>query len=88
MENQKRGQSRLVEIQTRQPGSRLVTMLVYLRKSKHMTQQDIADMTGMQKASVDRIEGKRYTPTIEMLLKYMACLGMKIDFLLKERNET
>ena len=85
MDNQTEDERRLVEVQSRNLSDRLVTELVYLRKSKKLTQQDIADMTGMQRANVARIEGKRYTPTIEVLLKYASCLGMELDFILKEK---
>ena len=65
----------------------VVDILVELRKQKHMTQQDIADATGMQRANVARIEGKRYTPTIDVLMRYAKCLGMEIKVSLKEKGE-
>lgn len=85
MDNQTKDEIRLVEVQSKNVSDRLVTELVYLRKSKKLTQQDIADRTGMQRANVARIEGKRYTPTIEVLLKYASSLGMELDFILKEK---
>ena len=65
----------------------VVDMLVDLRKQKHMTQQDIADVTGMQRANIARIECKRYTPTIDVLMRYAKCLGMEIAVSLKEKGE-
>ena len=77
---------RLVEIQTKQLSDRLVTESVYLRESKNMTQQDIADMMGIPKGNVARIERRIYTPTIETLLKYAACLDMRLEFVLKKKE--
>lgn len=63
----------------------LVEQLIALRKEQHMTQQDIADATGMQRANVARIEGRRYTPTLDVLMRYAKCLGMEIEITLKKK---
>lgn len=75
----------IIQIQVRQTSNNLVTRLVEVRKSMNMTQQDIADKTGMERANIARIESKKYTPTIDVLVRYAACLGMDIDFVLKEK---
>ena len=47
----------VVETRGKQVCNKVVDELVALRKEKHMTQQDIADATGMKRANFGREEG-------------------------------
>ena len=67
--------------------NRLVDEMVELRKQKRMTQQDIANATGMKRANVARVEGKKFTPTIDVLMRYAECLGMEVELSLVEKKE-
>ena len=51
-----------------------------------MTQQDIADATGIQRANIARIEGKKHAVTLESLVKYANCLNMELRLELRERE--
>ncbi len=69
----------VVETRTKSVCNKAVDELVALRKAKHMTQQDIADATGMKRANVARVEGKKFTPTVDVLMRYAECLGAEVE---------
>lgn len=73
----------IIEVENRNPTDDVVDLLVQLRKENHMSQQNIADITGMQRANIARIEGKKYTPTIDVLVRYARCFGKEIRITLK-----
>ena len=59
---------------------------IAIRKKRGITQQQIADYTGMQRTNVVRIESGRYLPTLEVLVKLAAALDMDLEVKLVERN--
>ena len=69
----------LLEGQIRKISDEFVDELILCRKSKKLTQQDIADRSGMKRENISRIENKKNTPTIDVLYKYAECLGMKMQ---------
>ena len=76
-----------VEAYTRMVSDQLVGELIAIRKSRKLTQQDVADAVGMPRGNISRIERKLYTPTLGVLMKYADCLGLKIDLSLAEKTE-
>lgn len=61
----------------------IVEELIRLRKEHNMSQQDIADMTGMKRPNIARIESCKYTPTVDVLVRYAKCFDKKIEISLK-----
>lgn len=78
--------SLLIETETRRTSDILVDQLIQKRKELHLTQQDIADATGIKRPNIARIEGKRYTPTLEVLNRYADCLGMRVELTLEQKD--
>ena len=76
----------IVETRGKNMSDGVVDQLIALRKASRMTQQDIADATGMKRANVARIEGKRYVPTIEVLVRYAECLGVELEMHVVEKK--
>lgn len=74
------------EIEVKKVSDDIVGRLVSYRKKLHMTQQDIANATGIQRANVARLEGKKHAVTLESLVKYANCLNMDLCLELKERK--
>lgn len=68
----------IVESQKRVLGEEIVKELVCERKRLGLTQQDIADMTGMKAPNVTRVEGCKFTPTLEVLERYAKAVGKQI----------
>lgn len=77
----------VVETRGKSVCNKVVDELVALRKAKHMTQQDIADATGMKRANVARVEGKKFTPTIDVLMRYAECLGAEVEMRVVEKDK-
>ena len=74
------------EIEVKKVSDNIVDRLISYRKQLHMTQQDIADATGIQRANIARIEGKKHAVTLESLVKYANCLNMELCLDLRERS--
>ena len=73
------------EIEVKKVSDNIVDRLVSYRKQLCMTQQDIADATGMQRANIARIEGKKHAVTLESLVKYANCMNMEVCVELREK---
>jgi len=56
--------------------------LIVRRKKLGLTQQDIAERTGMQRPNISRVESGRLTPSLEVLIKLAGSMGLElqIDF--------
>lgn len=66
----------------------IVDRLITCRKELNMTQQDVADVTMMQRANIARIESKRREASLESLIKYAESLHMQLRMNLeKEKKE-
>lgn len=74
----------LIEQQTKRLSDDIVDQLVVYRKRLKLTQQDVADATGMKRANIARIEGKKYAATLESLMKYAQCMNLKLTLQLEE----
>lgn len=51
-----------------------------LRKSKNLTQQQLAEKTGIEKGQISRIENGKYNLTLATINKIAAALGAKVNF--------
>lgn len=61
--------------------------LIAERKRQDLTQQDIADRTGMKTPNVTRIESCKFTPTLEVLERYARAVGKELHFELVDIKE-
>ena len=52
-----------------------------------LTQQDIADRTGMKTPNVTRVESCKFTPTLDVLERYAMAVGKKLSFKLDDIDE-
>ena len=68
----------IIESQKRVIGQEIIKELVYERKRLGLTQQDIADKTGMKAPNVTRVEGCKFTPALDVLERYAQAVGKKI----------
>lgn len=62
----------------------VVDQLIARRKELKMTQQDVANMTGIQRANVARIELKKNEASLDSLVKIADSVGMKLSIKLEE----
>lgn len=79
-----------IEQEAKQMNDEIVERLIAYRKHLRLTQQDIADATGIQRANIARIEGKKGMASLESLKKYARSLGLELWFEMgrKERPDT
>lgn len=74
-----------IEVKTKKMNDNIVDKLISYRKKLNMTQQDVADITGIKRANIARIESKRHAITLESLMKYANCLNCDLHIELQER---
>ena len=72
--------SLLMEAQDRTLAKSIVCELVAERKRLGLTQQDIADRTGMKAPNVTRVESCKFTPSLDVLERYAMAVGKKLRF--------
>ncbi|SFB22769.1 UDPglucose 6-dehydrogenase [Acetitomaculum ruminis DSM 5522] len=65
----------------------LASTIVTNRKKKKITQAQLADMTGIHRAMIGRIENEDYIPTIDQLQKLAEVLDFDIIELFKEEKK-
>ncbi len=51
-----------------------------LRKSKNLTQEQLAEKTGIEKGQISRIENGKYNLTLATISKIATALGAKVNF--------
>lgn len=57
----------------------IIRQFVQCRKGQKMTQADVARRTGIPRTNITRFESGRYNPSLEMMVKIAAALGMKVQ---------
>ena len=65
----------------------VVQSLVDERIKQGVTQQEIAELTGMQAPNITRIESCRHTTSLKVLMKYAEALGKQISIDIKDKEE-
>ncbi|MFI3212162.1 MAG: helix-turn-helix transcriptional regulator [Eubacteriales bacterium] len=75
-------------LKTRQRDVRLdaITKLIQIRKNKKMTQQDLAEVTGIRRPNIARIEKGNYNPTLDMIVRMADGLNLDVELIFKERE--
>lgn len=71
----------------KQINDELVDRLIAYRKELRMTQQDVSDATGIQRANIARLEGKKNIASLESLQKYASSIGMELKIELVGREK-
>lgn len=59
---------------------RIGQRIAELRKEKGMSQQVLADQTGLQRPHLTRLEAGKYGVTIDVLSQIANVLGKRVDF--------
>ncbi|MBQ6844157.1 MAG: helix-turn-helix transcriptional regulator [Agathobacter sp.] len=74
----------LIERNSKHITDDIVDQLVAYRKKMKMTQQDIADATGIKRANVTRIELKKNEASLDSLVRIAGSMGLKLNITLEE----
>jgi len=75
-------------IETEQKDSRKDVAALYVRsrKEKGLTQAELARRAGIPRTNITRFESGDYNPSLEMMVRIAAALGMKLQIELAERT--
>ncbi len=57
-----------------------------VRKDKGMTQQQVADVSGVKRPNIARLEGGKHSPTVDMLFRVADSMGMDLEICLVDRD--
>ena len=73
------GNKILIETQQRDMKQRLADQYVRMRKDKKMTQEQVSRRSGIPRSNIARFESGRYNPSLELMVKMAAAMGMKLQ---------
>ncbi len=76
----------IVEAQKNRVKDRIIDQYVALRKEKGLSQEKIANITGIARTNIVRIEAKKNVPTIEVLVKLADAIDMELDIKFVEKT--
>lgn len=66
------------EYEAIQPEMEIIRALIKARKEQHITQKQLADITGINQADISKLENGNRNPTLNMLKKLADGLGMTL----------
>ena len=61
-----------------QPEYDIIQAMIDARKSQHMTQKELSEATGITQADISRIENGTRNPSLEMVKRLAAGMGMQL----------
>lgn len=80
--------SYLIETQKNKIKNRVIDQYIAIRKEKGLSQEKIANLTGIARTNIIRIEAKRNVPTIEVLAKLAEALDMELEVRFVQKRES
>lgn len=69
-----------------EPEFQVIRMMIEARKTCHLTQQQLADRTGIDRADISKLENGNANPTLKMLKRLADGMDMilKVEFIPKK----
>lgn len=61
--------------------------LVYLRKQKNWSQQELSDQVGVQVTHISRLENGKSQPSVELLRKIAQAFAVTMDYMVDEEAD-
>ena len=77
----------VIQRRTQESSSQIIKELVEERHRQRLTQQEVADMTGILPSNLARFESGTRIPTLVVLEKYAAALGKRIELRLSDEEQ-
>ena len=68
----------LIEKDSKRITDKIVERLIAYRKQLKLTQQDIADATGIKRANIARLELKKNEASLDSLVRYAKSMGLDL----------
>ena len=76
----------LIETQQKKMKEDVAQQYISARKALKLTQEDIANKSGIKRPNITRFERGDYNPTIDMLVKGAASMGKKLEINLVDKE--
>ena len=76
-----------IQTNVQKESSELIQELVKERHRQKLTQQDMADITGVRTSNLARFEGGKRVPTLVMLEKYAKARGKHIEIRICDKEK-
>lgn len=74
----------IIETNQNKAKNNLAKMYAECRKSKRITQEELAKRAGISRTNITRFEGGDYNPSVEMLVKIANAMDMNVNIELEE----
>ena len=78
----------LIEKDSKRVSDDIVDQLIAYRKKLKLTQQDIADATGIKRANIARIELKKNAASLDSIVRYAKSMKLELSIKLVEEFDT
>lgn len=75
----------LIEVQQKDIRKNVIEQYVRCRKEKKLTQEQLAQRTGISRPNISRFESGNYNPSLEMMVRIAEALGMNLNIKLESR---
>ena len=75
----------LIEVQQKDVRNHVIEQYVKCRKEKKMTQEQLAQRTGISRPNISRFESGNYNPSLEMMVRIAEALEMNFNISLESR---
>lgn len=73
------GNKIIIETQQREMKQNLADQYVRMRKEIKMTQEQVSRRSGIPRSNIARFESGRYNPSLELMVKMAAAMGLKVQ---------
>ena len=77
----------LIEAEQKSARQSVVEQYVRCRKTQGITQEELAKMAGVPRSNITRFESGNYNPSLEMMVRIAAALGMTLQVQLTAKEK-
>ena len=76
----------LIEVEQKNTRQSVIEQYVQCRKIQGITQAELDRRTGIPRSNITRFESGNYNPSLELLVRIAAALGMSLQMRLTEKE--
>ena len=76
----------LIEVEQKSTRKSVIEQYVQCRKAQGITQAELARRTGIPRSNITRFESGSYNPSLDLLVRIAAALGMELQMSLTEKE--
>lgn len=76
------------EYEALRPHFEVISQIIKARTEQGLTQEELADKTGIQRSNISRLESGNYNPSLDFLARLAQGLGMDLHVELRAHNNT